>query len=64
VNGLKRFKTFAKEFIMKKTWELSLKSDHGGKFKNESFKTVFNENDISHNFSCPRKEKIDLCKYG
>ena len=29
-------------------------SDHGGKFENKIFENIFDENDISHDFSCPR----------
>jgi len=32
----------------------SVRSDHGGEFENSSFKSFFEENGISHNFSCPR----------
>jgi len=32
----------------------SVRSNHGGEFENEFFKTFFNENDISCNFLCPK----------
>ena len=32
----------------------SIRSDHGGEFKNESFQTFCDENGITHNFSTPR----------
>jgi len=33
---------------------ISVRSDHGEEFENSSFKSFFEENGISHNFSCPR----------
>jgi len=33
---------------------VSIRSDHGGKFQNESFEKFFEENGIHHNFSAPR----------
>ena len=33
---------------------VSLKSDHGGEFQNESFENFCEENGIHHNFSAPR----------
>ncbi len=33
---------------------ISVRSDHGGEFENSSFKSFFDENGISHNFSCAR----------
>ncbi|CAJ2651723.1 unnamed protein product [Trifolium pratense] len=33
---------------------ISIRSDHGGEFENSYFESFFNENGISHNFSCPR----------
>lgn len=32
----------------------TLRSDHGGEFQNEDFKTFYEENGISHNFFTPR----------
>ena len=31
-----------------------MRSDHGGEFQNEKFKTFCEEYDINHNFSAPR----------
>ncbi|CAJ2661907.1 unnamed protein product [Trifolium pratense] len=33
---------------------ISIRSDHGGEFENSHFESFFDENGISHNFSCPR----------
>ena len=33
---------------------VSVRSDHGGEFKNESFEIFFEENEIHHNFFAPR----------
>src|ERR1044072_9790322 len=33
---------------------VKVRSDHGGEFENKDFEKLFNENDISHDFSCPR----------
>jgi transposase InsO family protein len=49
------FKTFCKQVQNEKeTNIISVRSDHGGEFENSSFEQFFNENGISHNFSCPR----------
>ena len=31
-----------------------VRSDHGGEFENKDFEKLFDENGISHDFSCPR----------
>lgn len=31
---------------------VKVKSDHGGEFKNKDFEKLFQDNDISHDFSC------------
>ena len=33
---------------------VKVRSDHGGEFENKKFELFFNENGISHDFSCPR----------
>jgi transposase InsO family protein len=33
---------------------VKVKSDHGGESKSKNFEKLFEENDISHDFSCPR----------
>ena len=49
------FKTFSKRVQNVKGFCISsIRSDHGGEFKNHAFENFCNENDISHNFSSPR----------
>jgi IS30 family transposase len=33
---------------------VKVRSDHGGEFENKDFEKIFEENGISHDFSCPR----------
>ena len=33
---------------------VKVRNDHGGEFENKKFELFFNENSISHDFSCPR----------
>ena len=49
------FKTFCTLVQNEKESKIiSVKSDHGGEFENTFFKNFFDENGITHNFSCAR----------
>src|SRR3954468_11331563 len=54
-DSFEAFKIFCKKVQNERNSNIvAVRSDHGGEFENISFKTFFDENGISHNFSCPR----------
>jgi transposase InsO family protein len=49
------FTTFSTQVQNEKNLtNVKVKSDHGGEFENKDFEKLFEENGISHDFSCPR----------
>ena len=49
------FSTFCNQVQNEKDFRIvKVKSDHGGEFENKKLEFFFNENGISHDFSCPR----------
>lgn len=52
---LKNFDFFCKKVQRETSYYItSIRSDHGGKFKNRAFENFCNEEGYSHNFSAPR----------